>query len=133
MTLLTYIGGMRTRIKLPTPKELRDRLQYKDGYLYWKHDAKYGKVKKGDCAGHLAQDGYWKICLFGKLYMAHRLIWRMHHPRGPMPFVLDHIDGNRSNNKIKNLRSVSESENQHNRHERPKPCMKATNKLYKFL
>ena len=133
MTLLTYIGGMKTRTKLPTPKELREWLTYKDGHLYWKHDLKYGRMSKGDRAGYLATDGYWKIGIFSKLYMAHRLIWRMHHPKGPVPFVLDHIDGDRSNNRIKNLRAVTASENQHNRHQREVPQMKVGNKLHKFL
>jgi hypothetical protein len=124
---------MKTRIPLPTPKELHARFTYKDGHLYWKHDAQYGKMKKGDRAGFLAADGYWKICVNGKLYMAHRLIWRMHHPRGRMPFILDHIDGNRSNNRLVNLRFVSHSENGLNRHERDKPTMRLTNKLHKLL
>jgi hypothetical protein len=124
---------MKTRIKLPTPKELHKLFVYKNGHLYWKDDAQYGQMKSGDRAGYKATDGYWRICVHGKLYMAHRLIWRMHNHRGPMPFVLDHIDGDRSNNQIKNLRAITASENQHNRHKRDAPRMRAENKLHKFL
>ena len=46
------------------------------------------------------------------LYRAHRLIWLLFH--GDLPKQLDHVDGNRQNNKIENLRECTPSQNQHN-------------------
>lgn len=47
-----------------------------------------------------------------KAYLAHRVIWLMIH--GQWPDEIDHIDGNPSNNKIENLRSVTRQENTKN-------------------
>lgn len=43
---------------------------------------------------------------------AHRVVWFLHH--GTMPDCIDHIDGNRSNNRIENLRAVTRQENSQN-------------------
>jgi len=45
-------------------------------------------------------------------YLAHRLAW--FYVYGEFPTMIDHIDGNRTNNKISNLRQVSSKENQCN-------------------
>lgn len=50
--------------------------------------------------------------LFDVLYLAHRIIWKMVH--GTDADQVDHIDGNRSNNRIENLRDVSETTNKRN-------------------
>lgn len=43
---------------------------------------------------------------------AHRVVWFLHH--GTLPDCIDHIDGNRSNNHIENLRAVTRQENSQN-------------------
>ena len=58
-------------------------------------------------------NGYLMGEIFTRSYMAHRIIWKM--AVGADPEEIDHIDGNRSNNKIANLRSVSRQENTRNR------------------
>lgn len=68
----------------------------------------------GKMAGHVNKiHGYLVISVENKDYRAHRLAWLYHH--GHDPLTIDHIDGNKTNNKITNLRSVSLSENQKNR------------------
>ena len=71
-----------------------------------------GKVKKGDKAGcnHL---GYVRIKLKGKSHMAHRLAFLMYYNR--MPDFIDHIDGDKSNNAISNLRECTKFQNGYNR------------------
>jgi hypothetical protein len=52
---------------------------------------------------------YLRIGIQGKVYALHRLVFLYHH--GYLPEITDHIDGNRYNNTIENLRSVTQQEN----------------------
>jgi hypothetical protein len=49
----------------------------------------------------------------GKVWKVHRLIFMLVH--GYLPKEIDHINGDRSDNRIENLREVSRSENQYNK------------------
>lgn len=89
-----------------TVKEL---FEYKDGFLYRK--------KNGKKAGTRHHTGYTQISIKGKLFNAHRLIFLLHH--GWMPEVIDHIDGNRANDAIENLRPATWSQNLQNMRIRP--------------
>jgi hypothetical protein len=84
--------------------QLIDAFYYNDGVLYWK--------KSGKVAGTPHHTGYIQVGYKGKLYGAHRLIFAIHHKW--LPEVIDHIDGNRSNNAIENLRPASWSQNLQN-------------------
>ena len=83
------------------------------GNLIWKKTRANGKVKKGDIAGSMQTAGYLGVRINSKLYLAHRLIFLMH--KGYLPKTLDHINGDRLDNRIENLRAVTASQNQHNR------------------
>ena len=124
---------MKKRYPIPTAKKLHEIFVYKDGHLFWRNDAKYGKIKAGDHAGYKSQDGYVRVGIEGVYYVIHRLIWRMHHPRGVMPFILDHIDGDRSNNAISNLRNVTHGDNIKNQHPELVPPMQSSGKLRRLL
>jgi len=91
-----------------TLSKLHELFDYKDGNLIWKI-AKSRRVKAGDIAGSLNEYGYIMIGFNGSVYRAHRLIYFYHN--GYFPLFIDHIDGNKSNNKIENLRSVTISQN----------------------
>lgn len=56
--------------------------------------------------------GYRYGAVDGRLYLAHRVIWKMVH--GNDPKQIDHINGIRSDNRLENLRSVEEVENHKN-------------------
>jgi len=93
---------------------LHDVFEYRDGNLYWKiKPTNNSKVKIGDIAGCLRNDGYLRVGLLRKQYATHRLIYLMHH--GVLPKYIDHADGNKLNNKIENLREASSEENNRNR------------------
>lgn len=78
--------------------------------------SKSSKVVIGDVAGTLdSEDGYWKLHALGNHYKSHRLIWYMHFGKIPKDYHIDHIDRDRQNNKISNLRAVPQTINAKNR------------------
>jgi len=61
-------------------------------------------------------DGYRCGIIKGKTYKAHRVIWAMHFGYWPDGgWEIDHIDGNRTNNRLPNLRLVTRADNCRNR------------------
>jgi HNH endonuclease len=65
-------------------------------------------------AGCLRPDGYRVIRLDGRCYRAHRLAWLYVHGTFPVA-LLDHVDMDRDNNRIANLRAADHSRNKANR------------------
>jgi len=97
-----------------TQQLIADTFEYKDGCLYWKtlsHPNKQYLV--GTLAGSIHKTGYHHITWCNKIQKAHRLIFMLHH--GYMPKEIDHINGNRADNRIENLREVTRSQNQYNK------------------
>lgn len=70
-------------------------------------------ARVGDVAGTLKPSGYLTIWICGANHMAHRLAWLYVHGKWP-DHEIDHIDGNRANNAIANLRDVTRSVNHEN-------------------
>ena len=87
-----------------------ENFDHKDGQLFWKKSR--GNVKKFTKAGTLGSHGYYQIRFLGKTYLTHRLVYLFVH--GQMPSQIDHIDGDKTNNRIENLRSCNQSENRMN-------------------
>jgi len=63
-------------------------------------------------AGTVDPNGYTIIRVLGTDYRAHRLAWLLTH--GTAPEFIDHEDGDRGNNRVNNLKSVSHEENTKN-------------------
>lgn len=101
----------RDEVLLSRAKEL---LNYcpETGVFTWKVRRRYG-VNAGDVAGYKNPRGYTTLTIDNGCYRAHRVAWAMHYGTWPT-LELDHIDGNRSNNCIANLREVSRSTNGQN-------------------
>ncbi len=88
---------------------LHEYFEYRDGELYYKKSPNK-KIILGRKAGCINNSNrYACICIKGKNYKAHRLIFLYH--KGYLPKEIDHIDRNPLNNKIENLRETTRSEN----------------------
>ncbi len=85
-------------------QKVKELFDCDDGYLYWKTNP--SNVKIGAEAGCIDPRGYCRVRIKGKYYYAHRLIWLWHHGYFPENDI-DHIDKNKLNNRIENLREVS--------------------------
>lgn len=72
-----------------------------------------GNIVANSVAGAEHSKGYIHITIDGKKYYAHRLAWLYMH--NYWPSRLDHVNRLKSDNRIQNLREVSNSENQQNR------------------
>jgi len=70
--------------------------------------------KAGEIAGSVNSIGYWQIRIKGKNRYGHRLAWLYVYGCFPEEQI-DHINGNRLDNRISNLRKASPSENNQNR------------------
>ena len=83
------------------------------GSFVWRDVGACGRASAGKSPGRITSAGYHDIGLRGRRYFAHRLAWLHVHgvwPKG----VIDHIDGDKLNNKISNLRDVTHAQNMHN-------------------
>lgn len=87
---------------------------YEDGELFW--IVKPCKnMPIGMRAGTLRKDGYIGIFINGTYNFAHRVIWIMHNGEIPAGLVIDHINGERADNRLANLRVCTFQENHYNR------------------
>lgn len=84
------------------------------GRLFWAVDL--GRAKKGQEAGTITKWGYRDVKLHDKKYKAHRIIWDMNNPKDKLRNreQIDHINHNKLDNRLVNLRKVSAQINQQN-------------------
>lgn len=82
------------------------------GVFTWRR-RRGGKAAVGRSAGARDSYGYVVIRLDGVLYKAHRLAWFYSHGAWPEENI-DHINRNKSDNRLKNLRLAGQSLNMHN-------------------
>lgn len=83
------------------------------GELYWKRRGNKRNIFKP--CGHFGRNssnggGYGRVWYDGYKYLIHRIIWLLNYGVWPT-HQIDHIDGNKKNNRLENLRDVTELEN----------------------
>lgn len=105
------------KMKTITAARLREMVSYDPatGVFRWLRARSCG-VKAGDIAGgKLNENGYHRFRVDGRLYVAHRLAWLYVYGQWPKGEV-DHVNGERADNRIANLRDVDDTMNAQNTH-----------------
>ena len=96
-------------------KRLKELLLYNpDTGVFTRRLNTRNRFKAGQIAGSLTSKGYIDLSLDRKTYSAHRMAWLYIHGVEPVDQI-DHINHNRSDNRLANIREVSASENSRNR------------------
>ena len=88
--------------------------------FYEKEGKLFNKVNRGpkaladEEAGSLHSSGYVHVKIKYRCYKAHRLIYMLHNGHIPNNLVIDHINRNKADNRIENLRAVTQQKNSFN-------------------
>jgi len=98
-----------------TKELLQELFYYENGFLF-------NKVKRSSnampntLAGTLPNNSdYRRVSISNKIYLEHRVIWIYFNGLIPKGMFIDHINQNKKDNTIENLRLCTRSENQYNR------------------
>ena len=132
-----YTGKRSCPMKkeLPSPELLRKLLRYEPetGELFWRERPREmckteqswktwnKRFPDTKAVNFLDSDGYLRGSIFGKTYKAHRICWAIHYGAWPSKHI-DHINGIRSDNRVSNMRDVTNIQNQQNRKTTSKNC-----------
>ncbi len=95
-----------------TQERLKELFDYREDGEFIRKVNK-GPAKAGSVAGDIDLLGYGRINVDGKRCKTHRLVWMWHHGYFPENY-LDHINRKSADNRIENLREVSQSCNMRN-------------------
>lgn len=119
------MSGPKRVLPLPTPERVKSVIRYDGQDFYWlprpramfpdlasfrSFEARYAGQK---CAIKKQLNGYHGIRIDRALILVHRLIWVLHYGEWPKG-ELDHINGDKFDNRIENLRDCTKSQNMRN-------------------
>jgi hypothetical protein len=119
-----YAMGRRYLPMKPLPPigALREMMCYDPatGEVTWAQDRGTRGGKAGDPVGSMTAKGYLRITLRHKGRVSqtcklHRIAWALHYGYDPYPLQIDHINRNRSDNRICNLRTVTPKQQHQNK------------------
>lgn len=89
---------------------IKNRLRYDrdSGSLFWRDGPRAGE-EAGGIGGH----GYRHVNFSGRMMLTHRIAWFLVYGAWP-EYMIDHIDGDKLNNRFHNLRDIPMRGNQQN-------------------
>ena len=90
-----------------TQQELRSIIKYDPG------TGIFYRISNGKKTGSVMRVGYIVVTIGKKFYLAHRLAWLYVHGEWPQ-LSIDHINMDKTDNRISNLRLASKSQNAFN-------------------
>lgn len=94
---------------------MSEELNAETVHRYFEYDPETGALRRRIRSGHQAAgtecrsqkgNGYFQVEFQGRNYLVHRVVWLIATGEWPTRHI-DHIDGNRTNNRLNNLRDVS--------------------------
>lgn len=101
---------------MPSVEYLNLRLRYDSGLLFWKPvpeidgtTRSFNRKHANKVIDSIDGKGYLRVSLNNKRFIIHRIIWKMLTGTEP-PEMIDHIDGDRTNNHINNLRLATRNQ-----------------------
>ena len=102
------------RAKQITAEQAAEFMAYdpETGALSWKKKPNRN-VRLSDPVGSMMPRGYIQVSLLGTKYLAHRIAWLLYYGEWPENLI-DHINGDRADNRIANIRDVTQDVNMQN-------------------
>lgn len=105
--------------QLLDPTRLRSLLRYDaaTGHLHWLVKVSLtgdARGKPGSRAGTITKSGYVQVSVNKRTYVGHRIAWALVTGQWPQQ-TIDHINGERADNRWHNLRCATQSQQQGNR------------------
>ena len=98
---------MSKDISISRLKEVLDYSQSTGVFTWKEREGKkvFNSCFSGEVAGNVNVQGYIQIQIDNVNFLAHRLAWLWVH--GEWPDLIDHLDGDRANNRLGNLESTN--------------------------
>jgi hypothetical protein len=116
----THLYMPAPSVQYPSSDEIQNKVFYREGNLYWR--TPLGRAVAGRKIGTKTRNGYlivnWPMATRRHKLLVHRLIWMMFNDT--LPPLIDHINRNKEDNRIENLRPLSFTENARNCGNKPR-------------